>query len=276
MLFIKRPMFCCLGLAIQACLSTIAIAFVIKLSNNNGSPASCLAPKRGLTKGWLKAVIYEPEDSQFGRQDYWNQLYEKQSNFSWYAGWEDLKPFVDEFLDKSNDRVLIPGVGNDATLVDMYDDGYVHLTAMDYAPEGIERCREMLGSSRTREHDCSESGGVELVVADARDLKGVFDDHSFDAVMEKGTLDAIFLSGGHDKSKSEESLNLAISELGRCVNPGGIWISVAAVVDDKIQASLDDRKEWESLVRKGDLFITEDGYTSNNVDGTLLVWRKTS
>lgn len=41
--------------------------------------------------------------------------------------------------------MLIPGVGNDAAVVDMFDDGYLDLTAMDYAPEGIERCRELLG-----------------------------------------------------------------------------------------------------------------------------------
>ena len=215
----------------------------------------------------------EPEDSNFGRQDYWNHLYESQSNFSWYAGWEELQPFIDEFLDHDQ-HVLIPGVGNDATLVDMYEDGYSYLTAMDYAPEGIQRCREMLGESRIR--TIEEAGnGVNLVVADARDLKGVFEDHAFHAVIEKGTLDAIYLSGGHDKEQSMENLNLAISELGRCIKPGGTWISVTAVVIDQIQASFDARNsEWECLVEKEQLYMTKDGYTSNNIDGTLLVWRK--
>ena len=51
-----------------------------------------------------------------------------------------LQPFCDEYLSKS-DRILIPGVGNDAAIVGMFDYGYSYLTAMDYAPEGIERCR---------------------------------------------------------------------------------------------------------------------------------------
>jgi hypothetical protein len=217
------------------------------------------------------AIPEEPDNTKFGRQDYWNEIYETQPNFSWYAGWEELQPFVDEFLNR-NDHVLIPGVGNDATLVDMYDDGYSHLTALDYAPEGIERCREMLGEGRTRND--SNKSGVDLVVADARDLSDVFNDHVFDAVIEKGTLDAIFLSGGQDKDQAVVNLNMAISELGRCIKPGGIWMSVAAVVDDQIQASFDARPDWECLVEKGTLFITEDGFTSNNIDGTLLVWRK--
>lgn len=227
-------------------------------------------------QGWLQRPLLawntDPEGSQFGRQDYWNQIYEKQSNFSWYACWDDLEPFVREFVNPE-DAVLLPGVGNDAMLVDMFDDGYRHLTAMDYAPEGISRCREMLGKSRIREKDKGEEG-VDLLVADARDLRGVFEDQSFDAVIEKGTLDAIFLSGGQNKTLADQNLNLAISELGRCVKAGGLWISVAAVVDDQIQASFDLRPEWDCLVKKGNLFVTKDGYTSNNVDGSLLVWRR--
>lgn len=222
---------------------------------------------------YMADIPSEPEDSNFGRQDYWNQLYENQSNFSWYAGWEDLQPFVDELLEDKDSRVLLPGVGNDATLVDMYDDGYQHLTAMDYAPEGIKRCRDMLGNSRIRNKD--NGHGVDLVVADARDLREVFDDGTFDAVIEKGTLDAIYLSGGKDKKKAAENLKMAISELGRSIKPGGIWISIAAVADGQIQASFDERSDqWDCLIEKGTLYITEDGYTSNNIDGSLLVWRK--
>jgi ubiquinone/menaquinone biosynthesis C-methylase UbiE len=148
---------------------------------------------------------------------------------------------------------------------------------MDYAPEGIERCREMLGPSRLRKfYEDEGERGVRLVVADARDLTGVFDDCEFDAVMEKGTLDAIFLSGGQNKGKSLENLRTAISELGRCVKPGGIWISIAAVVVDQIQDLFESEGEWTCLVDKEKLYVTEDGYTSNNIDGNLLVWRKES
>lgn len=175
-------------------------------------------------------------------------------------------------MEKSN-KILIPGVGNDASLVDMYDDGYIHLTAMDYAPEGIERCRDLLGPHRVQ-GDTSDVG-VELIVADARDLSDCFDDDSFDAVLEKGTLDAIFLSGGKDKEKAFENLNMAISELSRCVKPGGIFMSITAVVVDNIQASFDEREDaWECLVDQHTVYMTEDGYTSNNIDGTLLTWRK--
>jgi SAM-dependent methyltransferase len=246
----------------------------------------CGPPQRRLP---LQSTRFDqPDNSQFGRQDYWNQFYQEQAQFSWYAGWDDLQPFVQEFV-AMEDSILIPGVGNDAQLlVDMYQAGYTQLTAMDYASEGIARCRDMLQEARilppqqekssskdenTKRKDSDQ--GVSLLVADARDLGNVFQDHSFHSILEKGTLDAIFLSGGQNKTLALENLNLAISELGRCLKPGGIWISIAAVVDAQIQSSMDSLfPEWEFLVRRNELFVTKDGYTSNNIDGSLLVWRK--
>jgi hypothetical protein len=80
----------------------------------------------------------EPEDSRFGRQDYWNEVYEKQSN-------------------NPEDKVLLPAVGNYAMLLNVFDDGFTRITAMDYVPEGISRCREMLGESRIC-HDYEDQG----------------------------------------------------------------------------------------------------------------------
>jgi hypothetical protein len=229
--------------------------------------------RHDLARSALLSSFADPSNSQFGRQDYWNRVYQQEANFSWYAGFKELEPFLEEFLGSKDSHVLLPGVGNDgATLVGMYDAGYVHLSAMDYAAEGIERCREMLGTNRLIQDDrnSSSSGGVDLVVADARTLQGVFDTHS---VFEKGTLDAIYLSGGRDKEMCNRYLNMAISELARTLKPGGVWISLAAVVVDQIQDSFQER-DWIALVLKDDFYATVDGYTSNNIDGTLLVWKK--
>lgn len=215
----------------------------------------------------------EPTDSNFGRQEYWNEVYQKESNYSWYAGWDELEPFCNEFFEDTEKKILIPGVGNDAALVGMYDAGYHHLTAMDYAPEGIERCRDMLGPARIRNSD--DDKGVELLVADARDLKGVLEDDSFDCILEKGTLDAIYLSGGKNKEEANKNMELAFEELTRCLKPGGIFMSITAVVVGQIQAAFDSRQnEWECLVDEDSVYMTDDGYTSNNIDGNMLVFKK--
>lgn len=38
-----------------------------------------------------KTTNKEPtESTNFGRQDYWNQVYKTETEFSWYAGWEEV------------------------------------------------------------------------------------------------------------------------------------------------------------------------------------------
>ena len=136
----------------------------------------------------------------------------------------------------------------------------------DYAPEGIECARMMFGNERL-----SKMG--DLRVADARDLP--YSDDSFDAVLEKGTLDAIYLSGGNDKEKKELHLAMAVAELERVVKPGGLVFSVSAACTEAVQTAFSEGegRTWKQVL-DGSLYITEEGYTSNNVDATMLAWER--
>ena len=193
----------------------------------------------------LQASLFEEPDNEFGQMTYWDQSYRESlvenkvkdkdednsdhnnvgttttteddteaETFSWYCGWEnELEPFFTELVPPhSNSTVLIPGIGNDACIRDMFDAGYVHLSAFDYAPEGVECANRMFGPERVELMD-------DLRVADARSLP--YGDASFDAVLEKGTLDSIYLSGGKDKLLSKKHLGMAVSELARVVKEGG-------------------------------------------------------
>jgi SAM-dependent methyltransferase len=202
----------------------------------------------------------------FGKQEYWEGFYKEQGadSFSWYAEWKDLEPLISEWIPPES-KVLIPGVGIDSLVRDMYDAGYEQLTAFDYAPESIAHCQTMLEPDRA----------VDLRTADARDL-ACYASESFDAVIDKGTLDAVFLAGDNIDER-QESLRRAISELARVLRPGGIFWSLSGLCDEPLQSSAlwTDSDCWEA-VTDGSLFTTADGYTSNNVDGTLLVWKKLS
>jgi SAM-dependent methyltransferase len=201
--------------------------------------------------------------SSFGRQEYWEGFYKEHDadSFSWYAEWDDLEPLISEFISPESE-ILIPGVGIDSLVRDMYDAGYERLAAFDYAPESIVHCQNMLGSGRT----------VDLRTSDARDLP--YASECFDAVIDKGTLDAVFLAGDNMAEK-QDSLTRAISELDRVLRPGGIFWSLSNICIEPLQASAiwADSDRWEAMT-DGSLYTTAGGYTSNNVDGTLLVWRK--
>jgi SAM-dependent methyltransferase len=94
------------------------------------------------------------------------------------------------------------------------------------------------------------------LVADARDLP--FQDSAFHAVLEKGTLDAIYLSGGRDKELAAKYLELSVKELARVVVEGGIVVSITAACVEAVQNTFHDQ-DWE-LVRDGSPYISEDGY----------------
>ena len=223
----------------------------------------------------LSAHLTEPMDSNFGRKDYWNEIYAasaRNSSFSWYSEWKDLAPLVQELIPSRKSRILIPGVGNDSLLRDMYDAGYTNLVAFDYAPDGVACALDQI-----------QDRLVEIIVADARDLTAVFPNDSFHAVLDKGTLDAIYLSGGKsNKALGATHLSWAVREFRRVVKPGGVIVSLSAACADAVRLAwevpqetyLNNGDEQWTCVRDGSIYVTEDGYASNNVDGMLFAWRR--
>ena len=245
----------------------------------------------------------------FGEQQYWEKWYQNRSStplqdrdhmgsknergdFSWYSGWEDMRPFVYEFGLPSSPRIFIPGIGMDiALLLDMYQqDGYRDLTAMDYAPASIDYVRDQW-RRRWQKSGSSDNGvappDLDLSVVDARDMP--YSSESFDLILDKGTLDSVYLCGS-TMSEREENLQLAVQEMQRVLkSDGGLFWSLSGICSDCLANGNSDtlgagrydydwwpKEAWESCAdtRDGHLFITSDGYTSNNLDGSLLVWRK--
>jgi SAM-dependent methyltransferase len=189
----------------------------------------------------------------FGRQDYWESFYRNQQvDFSWYSAWQDIEPFLLEWivapnpllssLSSSSSRadtkdyytILLPGIGSDVSLVEnLYHAGFQNLYAFDYAQESIDYCRQRMKNITTT---------IDFRTADARDLTGYNNNNNknellqdeeepfyFDAVIDKGTLDAIFLSGTTTVERIQ-NLKLAIQEMQRLLRPStGIFWSLSGI-----------------------------------------------
>ena len=227
------------------------------------------SPALPLGHGIIAAARRAPTpylSGKYGTKEYWDSMYAGKGEatddglpadqYSWYCGWRELEPFWAELVPETSSNILIPGVGNDATLPDMHDGGYRNLTAFDYSADAVVRASDLVGKRN-----------ITLLEADATALP-FSDDAGFDAVLDKGALDAI---GIH----SAAALSSAVSELGRVLRPGGIVVSISRALEANVLlgAFEDDATGWEVL-RDGGLHIAETGEVSTDLAAGLYAWRR--
>jgi SAM-dependent methyltransferase len=172
--------------------------------------------------------------SSFGTKEYWDGVYLGRGDFpaeeySWYYGWEGYQNFVRQFVPNKDSQILIPGIGNDPILLDLLQNGYKGLTATDYSEHAIERQIDLVS------YQYSEDA-VELLPMDARQMDEEWTDR-FDAILEKGALDAIYLSG-------DGNLEMAVKEFERILKPGGILVSVSGVIPDELRMKVFQDWNW--------------------------------
>ena len=77
---------------------------------------------------------------------------------------------------------------------------------------------------------------VELLPMDARQMNEGWT-ASFDAIMEKGALDAIYLSG-------DGNLEMTVQEFERILKPGGTLLSVSGVVPEDLRREVFSSWKW--------------------------------
>jgi SAM-dependent methyltransferase len=202
---------------------------------------------------------------KYGSREYWDGMYRGSGQaaadglpaeaYSWYCGWAELEPFWRELVPDERASVLIPGVGNDRAVAEMYESGYTALTAFDYSQDAVERAAALFAPRP-----------ITLLRADATALpfRG---ERLFDAALDKGALDAI---GIH----SVASLRLAASELARVVRPGGVVLSVSRALDEEVMlGAFANDERWEVL-RDGGLYLAESGEVSTDLAASLYAWRR--
>jgi ubiquinone/menaquinone biosynthesis C-methylase UbiE len=142
------------------------------------------------------------EQHDFSTKEYWDETYGKADTlFDWLESYDDLREYVNSHFTRDQ-HVLIPGCGNSTLSSAMYNDGYHQLTNIDFSPVVIEQMAQRYPS-------------LTWSVMDIKHLS--FPSDSFDAVLDKGTLDALTCGGDVD-----ECIFQALSEYVRVLRPGGL------------------------------------------------------
>jgi SAM-dependent methyltransferase len=172
--------------------------------------------------------------SAFGTKEYWDEVYLGRGDFpadeyTWYFGFDAYQRIVQEYVDDKTLPILIPGIGNDPILLALLQKGYTNLTATDYSEHAIERQIDLLSYQYADDT-------VELRCMDARDMDATWT-NKFSGILEKGALDAIYLSG-------DGNLELTVSEFERILTPGGILISISGVVPEELRRHVFQNWEW--------------------------------
>lgn len=157
---------------------------------------------------------------EYRELEYWEARYQQdKGTYDWLLKYENVKPLLLPHLTSSSLQILNLGCGNSSMSEQLWDDGFHHITNIDYSSEVIRRMSERVG----------QRDGMCWLTMDMRKMDQL-NDSSFDLVIDKGSLDAVWTDGGSVWTPSQSVLHdvdLTVSEIIRLLKPGAKFISIS-------------------------------------------------
>uniref|UniRef100_A0A7N2RDK6 Methyltransferase domain-containing protein n=1 Tax=Quercus lobata TaxID=97700 RepID=A0A7N2RDK6_QUELO len=117
-------------------------------------------------------------------------------------------------------KVLELGCGNSQLSEELYKDGITEITCIDLSAVAVEKMQKRLALK----------GYNEIKVLEADMLNLPFSNECFDVVIEKGTMDVLFVDSGDPWNPRPETVNKVMAMLEdahRVLKPDGIFISIS-------------------------------------------------
>jgi len=142
---------------------------------------------------------------------YWEKRYQKkEEQFDWYQDWNgEMKDALKDKLQRSH-KILNIGCGNSKFSEQLYDDGYTDILNTDISKTVIDQMRQRYEGNRPL---------MRWEIMDCMNMEQA-KNGSFDVVIDKGTLDALF-------SGSEKNVHRALGEISRVLNPQhGFYVNI--------------------------------------------------
>ncbi|XP_031632112.1 eEF1A lysine and N-terminal methyltransferase homolog [Contarinia nasturtii] len=151
----------------------------------------------------------------FTQTEYWNSFFQKRGKktFEWYGEYPELCHHLHKYI-KSQEEILNVGCGNSKLCMDLYDVGYKNITNIDTSPLVVN---QMLTRNKVIRPD------LKFMQIDACDMKQ-FENGKFSAVLDKATLDAIYVDETDAVLKYVQTY---WSEIDRVLRVGGRYIVVS-------------------------------------------------
>ncbi|KDN51398.1 S-adenosyl-L-methionine-dependent methyltransferase [Tilletiaria anomala UBC 951] len=161
-------------------------------------------------------------NGDFRLKSYWDGRYETEGpegQFDWFKSYEQLKSIIHELIPFKSARVLMLGCGNSTMSADMAEDDYLNVINIDFSQVLINQMQ-------------SKHPHLEWHVMDVRELKENAEllggAASYDAIIDKGTLDALMAETGGsiwDPSQEvRENVEREVEGVIHLLKPGGHFI----------------------------------------------------
>jgi ubiquinone/menaquinone biosynthesis C-methylase UbiE len=163
----------------------------------------------------LLLLLHHMSGAQYGSSRYWDERYTKEPEaFDWYQGYAGIKDILAQYLKKS-DNIMNAGAGNSLLTEDMYDDGYTTIANVDISSVVIEQMTEKHRDRPTLTWQQMNVCALE------------FPDGSFDAIIDKGTADALLCGEGSTRNAAE-----MCTEASRVLTAEGVYIIISYGLPD--------------------------------------------
>lgn len=166
------------------------------------------------------------ETDDFRSKEYWKRFFEERGGkaFEWYSSFANIAPALRAELPSNDVTLLIPGCGNSDLSEQIYNAGYKSVTSTDFDSGVIDEMRKKTAKR------CPT---LKWAVGDVRSME--FPAGSFDAVVDKGLLDAMMPSTATEVTADVFKM---LSECARCLKPGGVHIVVTLAQDHVLRCLL--------------------------------------
>ncbi|PIA55592.1 hypothetical protein AQUCO_00700120v1 [Aquilegia coerulea] len=154
---------------------------------------------------------------------YWDERFKSEEHYEWFKDYSHFQHLIQQHIpsnSNSNSSVLELGCGNSKLCEELSKDGITDITCIDLSPIAVENLRSRLLDKGYKD--------IKVLVADMLELP--FGEESFDVVIEKGTMDVLFVDSGDPWNPRAETVNKVttmLKEVHRVLKQDGIFISIS-------------------------------------------------
>ncbi|KAF8112297.1 hypothetical protein N665_0065s0074 [Sinapis alba] len=211
---------------------------------------------------------------------YWDERFSSEEHYEWFKDYSHFQHLIKSNINTSS-SVLELGCGNSQLCEELYKDGILDITCIDLSSVAVEKMQTRLLSKGYKE--------IKVVQADMLDLP--FDSECFDVVIEKGTMDVLFVDAGDPWNPRQETVSKVMATLDgvhRVLKPDGIFISITfgqphfrrpLFMDPKFNWSMEYNTFGDGfhyffyILRKGKRRIDEKGEDEKHIDPPINMYQ---